>query len=113
MTKEQIFLAAIEKLDNNAKDSYEVLYQENKYDEAKFEKIKRNVYQIYIKMFRISMRSDNVIKTFEGYLEKIPQNWKESLEEAKVINDFETEHIEMVKLETKDEIKDIFKKVYL
>ena len=49
MTKEQIFLAAIEKLDKQAEQNYEILKNENKFDEAKFEKIKRNVYQIYIK----------------------------------------------------------------
>lgn len=112
MTKEQIFLASLEKLDTTAKNNYELLKQENKFDEANFEKIKRNVYQIYIKMFRISMRSDNLEKTFTGYLQNIPQNWKKSLEEAKINNDFETEHIEIVKLETINEIEDMFKVMY-
>lgn len=112
MTKEQIFLTALEKLDKDAEHNFHLLKEENKLDEANFEKIKRNVYQIYIKMFRISMRSEDLIKTFDGYLQKIPLNWETSLNEAKQNGDFETEHIELTKLETKEEIKDIFKKVY-
>ena len=58
------------------------------------------------------MRSDNLNKSFKGYLKNIPLNWDKSLEEAKNRGDFETEHIEIVKLETKTEIENIYKELY-
>ncbi len=112
MTKEQIVLAALEKLDKECEEKFLILKHEQKLDEANFEKIKRNVYQIFMKMFRLSQK-ENAQKPFDHYLKTIPTNWEISLEEAKINGDFETEHIENIKLETRDMIKDIYHKVYL
>ena len=110
--KDVKFKEELVKLNEEAKRLYSVYKNDNRFDEAKFEKVKTNVYDIYTKMFNISVRSEDVVTSFKRFLSNIPKNWYESLEKAKYNNDFETEHIEQVKIETKNLIEELFEGIY-
>lgn len=90
-----------------------MLFEDDRADEAVFEKIKANVYDIFSTILSVGMKTGkgdlNVVKCF--FLEKmeqIPANWRESYEKAKEQDDAEKMQIETIKLETMENIKEKF-----
>lgn len=110
-------------MENQTKENIERLKSEDRSDEAVFERVKLNIYDIYRKMFEASQMKvqnqadDKQVETlfkaaFLHYFEVIPKNWFESLEEAKANDDFEKVHIEEVKIKTMEQIKTLFESLW-
>lgn len=120
--KEQLF-HEIDMLIATAKDNINRYKVDDRKDEAIFEQIKINVYEIFRKMFQVSekkalqelasVQQEVCFKTtYINYFEIIPSNWFESLEEAKANNDYEVVHIEEMKIKTMTEIKTLFEDLW-
>lgn len=82
-------------------------------DEADFEKIRENIYEIFKTVFSVSMKAGGsdpaaVQQHFLEKLEQIPINWRESFLKAEQHGDTETMVIEQLKLKTAEEIKNAF-----
>ena len=80
-------------------------------DEANFEKIKANVYDIFKTVLSAARKQYGDEQTkiqdfFEQKLEQIPSNWRASYEKAKEFDDIETMHIESIKLDVVRDIKE-------
>lgn len=87
-------------------------------DEANLEKVRLNIYDIFSKMFAASLRKvdgTDIEKLYVSYLEffdKIPSNWRENYQKAKEHGAVTEYVIEELKLQTADEIKELFMKHY-
>lgn len=86
------------------------LFSDERKDEANFEKIKMNVYDIFYTILTVAEKSCNgdvnkMREFFEDRIERIPLSWSKSLEKAKQFDDAEKMQIEQIKLETVREIK--------
>lgn len=112
MNKIELLTDGLEKMLEETKLENKRLNAEDRFDEGLFQKIRMNVFEIFIKMVNVAKRADDFEKEFKGLLVKIPQNWYLSLEEAKTKDDFDTEKKELVKIEAKDEIEKLFGEIY-
>lgn len=87
------------------------LEEDYREDEAKLEKIKLNVYDIFLKMFNLSLRKTDSEDAFQAmYLQfhkTIPKNWHEARNKAKE-NDSIEYYIEDLKIETANKIETYF-----
>jgi len=86
------------------------LLNDDRNDEATFEKIKANIYEIFQKMLSLAIRksgeNERAIRAFFlEKLEQIPATWTVSYEKAVMHGDTETMHIEKIKLDVVQEIK--------
>ena len=113
MEKVEGYKKALIKIRENTSNKKQELFNDSKYDESKFEKIKENVIDIYLKMINVSVKQSNqeldkFIKVYSQYFERIPKNWITNLEKSRQENDFEEVFIEELKLETMNKIKRIF-----
>lgn len=88
------------------------LTADGRMDEGNFEKVRANVYEIFKTILSVAERTcgedDSAKKRF--FLQKakqIPTSWTASYEKAKQHGDVEKMHIERIKLDTIQEIKDI------
>lgn len=102
-------------------------------DEANLEKIKLNIVDIFSKMFNASYKAvygasrnavlknvvesneDSYAKLYEAYMiyfERIPASWVEKREKSKALGLTKEFIIEDMKLNTKEEIKELFIKLY-
>ncbi|QNO15079.1 hypothetical protein HYG86_10040 [Alkalicella caledoniensis] len=103
------------------------LLDEERQDEANFEKIKTNVYDIFEKMFNISYKNIYSAKNqantdrekyqlleveFLKFLEKIPAPWKQKAIKDKEHGLIEDLIIEELKISTAEEIRDLFQHKY-
>lgn len=87
------------------------LWEEERGDEANFEKIKANVYDIFKTVFLVARKQygDDQLKAREFFLKKleqIPSGWAASYEEARQHDDAKVMHIESVKLEVVQDIRE-------
>lgn len=87
------------------------LQNENRGDEANFEKIKENVYDIFKTVLAVAIKKyeadDFKAKEFfQDRLEQIPSKWMEAYEKAKQHDDIENMHIESVKLSIVRDIRE-------
>lgn len=92
------------------------LWEENREDEANFEKIRANVYDIFRTMTELAVKNngDDIDKTCDYVMEKlqqIPSSWRESLTRARVHDDSQKERIEEIKLETVSVIETYLRQV--
>ena len=91
------------------------LIADGRTDEANFEKIRANVYDIFRTVYtagkRAEKEADSVKAYFLARMEQIPQNWAAALEKAKLHGDARTVQIETIKLETANEIRSVFLKL--
>ena len=113
MEKIEKYKKALVKIRENTSLKKEELFADSKFDESKFEKIRENVIDIYLKMINVTIKQSNqdfdeFVKLYPEFFVKIPKNWKISLEEAKKTNDFENVFIEELKIETMEKIKRVF-----
>lgn len=112
MDKIEKLKAELNTLIDSATVRKNVLREEGREDESLFEKIKINVYDIYSKMINVSKVKGDFEKTFESFLNKIPENWYSSLEKSRANGDFEQEQKELIKLEAKVEIETVYNRVF-
>ncbi len=86
------------------------LQEEGYGDEADFEKIKENVYDIFKTVLLVARKQygDDQTKIcgfFREKLEQIPSGWRAAYEEAKDHDDIKAMHIENIKLGVAEDIK--------
>jgi len=114
----------------NLKKNANKLRLEGAEDEAKFEMIKTNIVDIYLKIFMVAynnvfvkvnhecLRSivdenidnkDKLIKCYEFLLNKVTEPWREKLDKNKKFNLVEKSVIEEVKIEQSEKIETMFK----
>lgn len=93
------------------------LIADDRTDEATFEKVKANVYDIFRTILSVAIKnskgdSDAVKIFFVEKIEQIPSSWVDSCEKAKQHNDVVKMSVEQIKLDTISEIKEYFEKVW-
>lgn len=91
----------------------EALAKDDRADEAVFERIRGNVYDIFKSMLRVGIREakgeeENVKSFFLEKIEEIPAPWAASRQKAEQHGDVEKAQIESVKLATVKEIRTAF-----
>ncbi len=87
------------------------LTADDRTDEGNFEKVRANVYEIFKTILSVAekvCKEDELAKKrfFLQKIEQIPTSWTISYEKAKQHKDVEKMHIESIKLDTIQEIKD-------
>lgn len=95
------------------KQQEKALQEDDRSDEANFQKIKANVYDIFKTILTVAQKVGNgnpqrVKQFFLEKTEQIPANWKAAYEAAKLHDDTENMVVEMIKLNTIQEIRDEF-----
>lgn len=90
-----------------------LLQSKNRDDEATFEKVKANIYDIFRTIYwtasKASGGSERVAALFfQQKLQQIPANWEEALLVATQHDDAKKAHVEKTKLEAVQEIKTVF-----
>ena len=68
-------------------------------DEAIFEKIRCNVFEIFLSVLNTAQKQPEPMAFFRRQLTAIPANWEAAYEKAKAHNDEGRAHTELVKLE--------------
>ena len=86
-------------------------------DEASFEKVKANVYDIFRTILSVAVKTGKgdpgaVQRFFIQKAEQIPSNWAVSYEKAKEHHDAVKIQIEQIKLDTIQEIRENFAKIW-
>ena len=99
------------------KQRSKLLAEDDRMDEGNFEKVRANVYEIFKTILSVAERvcgKDDLAKKF-FFLQKaeqIPTSWVSSYEKAKQNGDVEKMHIESIKLDTIQEIKDMCMQIW-
>lgn len=75
------------------------LTADNRCDEAVFEKIRANVYEIFGSVLNAAQKTEDPMAFFRARLVDIPANWEIALEWAQSHGDATRVHTETVKLE--------------
>ena len=93
------------------------LIADERKDEAIFEKIRANVYNIYRTILGVAMQNcdedaDKIRERFMKQIEHIPASWNASYEAARQHNDTAKAQIEEIKLAVVREIKTEFTKIW-
>ncbi|MBD5480164.1 MAG: hypothetical protein HDR14_12895 [Lachnospiraceae bacterium] len=99
------------------KQRSKLLAEDERMDEGKFEKIRANVYEIFKTILSVAERvcgKDDLAKRdfFLQKAEQIPTSWAASYEKARQNGDIEKMHIESIKLDTIQEIKDMCMQIW-
>lgn len=94
-----------------------MLAEDDRMDEGNFEKIRVNVYEIFKTILSAAERvceKDELAKRafFLQKAEQIPTSWRASYETAKQNGDVRKMHIESIKLDTIQEIKDMCMQIW-
>ena len=89
-----------------------LLSEDGRMDEGNFEKVRANVYEIFKTILSVAERvcgGDDSAKRafFLQKAEQIPAGWGASYEKANQNGDIEKAHIESIKLDTIQDIKDM------
>ncbi|HBS92922.1 MAG TPA: hypothetical protein DG577_04430 [Firmicutes bacterium] len=94
------------------------LLADNRDDEAKFEKIRTNVFDIFKTVLSVAIRtvksgsSAEIKDFFLQKTEQIPANWKIAYAKAAEHGDVEKMHYESIKLEAIAEIRETFETIW-
>lgn len=75
------------------------LQSDDRCDEAVFEKIRANVFEIFASVLNAARKTDAPMDFFRARLADIPANWEAALEKARAHGDEARAHTETVKLE--------------
>lgn len=89
------------------------LLTDERMDEANFEKVKANVYDIFRTIFSVAVKNSKgdfeaIKRFFILKIEQIPSNWVIAYNTAKQHDDTVKMQIEQIKLDTVSEIKQMF-----
>ena len=93
------------------------LNEDGRTDEAIFEKVKANIYDVFRTVFSVAVKTGKgdagAVKTFFiERAEQIPASWAAALEKAKEHNDTVRMQTEQIKLDTVQEIREKFTKIW-
>ena len=93
------------------------LNEDGRTDEAIFEKVKVNIYDVFRTVFSVAVKTgggdaDTVHAFFVKRAEQIPAGWAAALEKAREHDDTVRMQTEQVKLDTIQEIREEFAKVW-
>ncbi len=77
----------------------EALTADDRSDDAVFEKIRANVFGIFLSVLNTAQQQPEPMVFFRRQLSAIPANWEAALEKAKLHGDDAKAHTESVKLE--------------
>ena len=75
------------------------LTADDRRDEAVFEKIRANVFEIFLSVWNTARKQPEPMAFFRRQLAAIPANWETALEKAKAHGDEARAHTELLKLE--------------
>ena len=86
-------------------------------DEAIFEKVKSNIYDVFRTVFSVAVRTGSgnadAVKTFfVQRAEQIPAGWAAALEKAREHDDTVRMQTEQIKLDTVQEIREAFARIW-
>ena len=81
------------------KENASALTADDRCDEAVFEKIRANVYEIFASVLTAAQRTADPASFFRARLEDIPASWETALEKARSHGDEKRAHTETVKLD--------------
>ena len=92
------------------------LLSEGRMDEANFEKIRANIFDVFRTVLCAAMKaakgdSQAAKRFFEEKMVQIPANWEAACEKAKLHNDAVRMYIEQIKLDAIREIRETFSKI--
>lgn len=98
-------------------ENIKLLSDDDRTDEANFEKIRCNVYEIFKTVFGVAIKGkeaepDKAKDFFLSRLETIPSNWQVAYELAQKHSDDFAMHREALKLETVEKIRNEFYAVW-
>ena len=90
---------------------------EERGDEADFEKVKANVYDIFRTIFSVAVKNSKgdfeaIKRFFILRIEQIPSNWVSAYNKARQHDDAVKMQIEQIKLDTAREIKETFEMIW-
>lgn len=115
--KIEIFTAYLDNAIARCAEREKALVADERKDEAVFEKIRANVYNIFNTVFGVAVNTrgedaDKVRNFFMNQIDHIPASWSASYEAAKQHNDSAKMQIEEIKLAVVQEIKAEFTKIW-
>ena len=115
--KIETFTAYLDDAIAGCAEQEKALVADERKDEAVFEKIRANVYNIFRTVFSVAVQNcgedaDKVRKRFMKQIDHIPASWNASYETAKQHNDTAKVQIEEIKLAVVQEIKTEFTKIW-
>ena len=93
------------------------LNEDGRTDEAVFEKVKANIYDVFRTVLSVAVKTgkgdpDTVKSFFVQRAEQIPAGWAAALEKAKAHHDAVRMQTEQIKLDTVQEIREKFAKIW-
>lgn len=93
------------------------LLADERTDEAAFEKVKANVYDIFRTILSVAVKTckgdaDAVQRFFVQKTDQIPSNWATAYDKAKQHHDTVKMQLEQIKLDTVGQIKETFAKIW-
>ena len=93
------------------------LNEDGRADEAIFEKVKANIYDVFRTVLSVAVKTGNgdedaVKDFFVQRAEQIPAEWGAALEKAREHNDIARMQTEQIKLDTIHEIRDEFARIW-
>lgn len=94
------------------------LLRDDRADEATFERIKENVFDIFKTIFAVAIKTagedntEEIKQFFLNKLEVIPSGWKDSYNKAKQYGDIEKQQCEHMKLLTVEKIQANFEQIW-
>lgn len=93
------------------------LLADDRADEAVFEKVKANIYDIFRTIFSVAIKNgkddaEAIKRFFVLKTEQIPLNWSVAYNQAKKYDDTVKMQIEQIKLDVVDEIKKTFAAIW-
>jgi len=115
--KIEIFTAYLDDAISRCTEQEKALIADERKDEAVFEKIRANVYNIFRTVFGVAVQNcgedaDKIREFFMKQINHIPASWNASHEAAKQHNDTTKVQIEEIKLAVVQEIKTEFTKIW-
>ncbi len=116
LDKSEIMLEWLDEKVKECNDKQRLLIADERGDEAVFEKIAANVYDVFRTVLTVGRKTaaDEVeLRSF--FLKRmadIPENWKTAYEKAAIHEDEEKKHIESIKIEASENVKNKFLEIW-
>ena len=115
--KIETFTAYLDDAIARCTEQEKALVADERKDEAVFEKIRANAYNIFRTVFGVAVNTcgedaDKICERFMKQIDHIPASWSASYEAAKQHNDAAKVQIEEIKLAVVQEIKTEFTKIW-
>lgn len=116
-TRKEFFLEYLKVQQEQCMEAAQELIEEERRDEAAFQKAKANIYDVFATLFKVSEKQagGDERKTrmeFEKKADHIPQSWKHSHEMAKKHDDAEKMLMEESKLAVVEDIMTKYKEIW-